>query len=185
MGHSAAWDQHWDKAAAAYRKALGEFPNHPKALSSMGLALTPDKPTGYPTTSTLNFPYGDTRANAVTVPLGTGGVLWVTFTFAGTLGLNRSMAVEKDRGCLDGLLLAYGVFVAARSKLDVFPDFVPPQVTIQAEAPGLAPEQVEQLVTRPLESAINGLGDQVSLLEAAEPTGQAQSNTTRATSKPF
>lgn len=34
------------------------------------------------------------------------GVLWVTFSFAGTLGLNRSMAVEKDRGCLDGLLLA-------------------------------------------------------------------------------
>ncbi len=34
------------------------------------------------------------------------GVLWVAFTFAGTLGLNRSMAVEKDRGCLDGLLLA-------------------------------------------------------------------------------
>jgi heme exporter protein B len=36
----------------------------------------------------------------------TAGVLWVTFTFAGTLGLNRSMAVEQDRGCLDGLLLA-------------------------------------------------------------------------------
>ena len=36
----------------------------------------------------------------------TAGVLWVTFTFAGQLGLNRSMAVEKDRGCLDGLLLA-------------------------------------------------------------------------------
>jgi len=36
----------------------------------------------------------------------TSGVLWATFTFAGTLGLNRSMAVEKDRGCLDGLLLA-------------------------------------------------------------------------------
>ncbi len=34
------------------------------------------------------------------------GVLWVTFTFAGTLGLNRSMSIEKDRGCLDGLLLA-------------------------------------------------------------------------------
>ncbi len=34
------------------------------------------------------------------------GVLWVTLAFAGTLGLNRSMAVEKDRGCLDGLLLA-------------------------------------------------------------------------------
>lgn len=41
-----------------------------------------------------------TRANV------TAGVLWVTFVFAGTLGLNRSLAVEKDRGCLDGLLLA-------------------------------------------------------------------------------
>src|SRR5512144_1491569 len=36
----------------------------------------------------------------------TSGVLWVTFAFAGTLGLSRSMAMEKDRGCLDGLLLA-------------------------------------------------------------------------------
>jgi heme exporter protein B len=36
----------------------------------------------------------------------TAGVLWVTFAFAGTLGLNRSMSMEKDRGCLDGLLLA-------------------------------------------------------------------------------
>lgn len=39
-------------------------------------------------------------------PVITPGVLWVTFVFAGTLGLNRSLAVEKDRGCLDGLLLA-------------------------------------------------------------------------------
>src|SRR4030065_649251 len=37
---------------------------------------------------------------------GPAGVLWVSFAFAGTLGLNRSMAVERDRGCLDGLLLA-------------------------------------------------------------------------------
>ena len=36
----------------------------------------------------------------------TAGVLWATFAFAGTLGLNRSMAIEKDRGCMDGLLLA-------------------------------------------------------------------------------
>jgi heme exporter protein B len=36
----------------------------------------------------------------------TAGVLWATFAFAGTLGLNRSMAMEKDSGCLDGLLLA-------------------------------------------------------------------------------
>lgn len=36
----------------------------------------------------------------------TSGVLWVIFAFAGTLGLNRSLAIEKDRGCIDGLLLA-------------------------------------------------------------------------------
>lgn len=44
----------------------------------------------------------DTKTRATV----TAGVLWVTFAFAGTLGLNRSMAMEKDRGCLDGLLLA-------------------------------------------------------------------------------
>jgi len=38
-GHSAAWDQEWDKAVSAYRQALQEFPDHPKALNSLGLAL--------------------------------------------------------------------------------------------------------------------------------------------------
>jgi tetratricopeptide (TPR) repeat protein len=38
-GHSAAWDQQWDKAAVSYRKALEEFPEQPKALTSLGLAL--------------------------------------------------------------------------------------------------------------------------------------------------
>ncbi|HVN16299.1 MAG TPA: tetratricopeptide repeat protein, partial [Anaerolineales bacterium] len=38
-GHSAAWDQEWEKAIGAYRKALQEFPDHPKALNSLGLAL--------------------------------------------------------------------------------------------------------------------------------------------------
>lgn len=38
-GHSAAWDQEWQKAAAAYRNALQEMPDHPKALNSLGLAL--------------------------------------------------------------------------------------------------------------------------------------------------
>src|SRR4051794_35874539 len=56
------------------------------------------------------------------------------------------------------VLIAYGVYVANHAKLDVFPDFVPPEIVVQAEAPGLTPEQVESLVTRPIESAINGLG---------------------------
>src|SRR5258708_17565752 len=54
------------------------------------------------------------------------------------------------------LVLIYGVIVLGRAKLDVFPDFVPAQVEVQTEAPGLTAEQVEQLVTRPVEAAING-----------------------------
>jgi tetratricopeptide (TPR) repeat protein len=38
-GHSAAWDQQWDKAVVSYRKALEESPDNPKALTSLGLAL--------------------------------------------------------------------------------------------------------------------------------------------------
>jgi CzcA family heavy metal efflux pump len=49
-----------------------------------------------------------------------------------------------------------GVRVLTQMPLDVFPSFAPPQVEIQTEAPGLAPEEVESLVTRPIESAING-----------------------------
>src|SRR6185436_1104442 len=61
------------------------------------------------------------------------------------------------------VLLGYGLYVAAHAKLDVFPNFVQPQVVVQTEAPGLSPEQVEALVTRPVENALNGLGKLESL----------------------
>jgi CzcA family heavy metal efflux pump len=54
------------------------------------------------------------------------------------------------------LLLIYGGVVLGRAKYDVFPEFVPAQVEVQTEAPGLTAEQVESLVTRPVENAING-----------------------------
>ncbi len=54
------------------------------------------------------------------------------------------------------LLLVYGVFVLMHAKLDVFPDFVPAQAEVQTEAPGLTAQQVEQLVTRPIERALLG-----------------------------
>ncbi len=55
-------------------------------------------------------------------------------------------------------LLLFGSYSARHVKLDVFPEFVQPQVDIQAEAPGLSPEQVEKLVTTPIENSINGVG---------------------------
>lgn len=54
------------------------------------------------------------------------------------------------------LITIWGIRVITQMPLDVFPSFAPPQVEIQTEAPGLAPEEVESLVTRPIESAING-----------------------------
>src|SRR5215467_1037237 len=64
---------------------------------------------------------------------------------------------------LSAVLLGYGFYVAQNAKLDVFPNFVQPQVVIQTECPGLAPEQVELLVTLPIETMVNGLGDMESL----------------------
>src|SRR5436305_9665776 len=61
------------------------------------------------------------------------------------------------------LLIGYGLYVAQNAKLDVFPNFVQPQVAIQTECTGLAPEQVELLVTTPIETAVSGLGDMESL----------------------
>lgn len=55
------------------------------------------------------------------------------------------------------VLLGYGIYTLRQAKYDVFPEFAPPQVGIQTEAPGLAPEQVEVLVTQPLENVINGV----------------------------
>ncbi len=66
----------------------------------------------------------------------------------------RFRGVVIALGCL---LLGYGVFSLLGAKYDVFPEFAPPQVSIQTEAAGLTPEQVEMLVTTPIETQINGV----------------------------
>jgi CzcA family heavy metal efflux pump len=57
---------------------------------------------------------------------------------------------------LAALLVAAGAYASAHARLDVFPEFAPPHVEIQTECPGLSANEVEQLVTLPIETAVNG-----------------------------
>lgn len=58
---------------------------------------------------------------------------------------------------LAALLVVLGVRAGRDVPLDVFPEFAPPMVEIQTEAPGLSTEEVESLVTVPIETAVNGV----------------------------
>jgi CzcA family heavy metal efflux pump len=57
---------------------------------------------------------------------------------------------------VSGTLMVWGLLTVQKMPLDVFPNFAPPQVVIQTEGDGLAPDEVESLVTLPMESALNG-----------------------------
>src|ERR1700743_2975171 len=67
------------------------------------------------------------------------------------------------------LALVLGCWGALKSPLDVFPEFVPSQVDIQTEAPGFAPQQVEELVTKQVENAVNGASGLATLRSESIP----------------
>ena len=55
------------------------------------------------------------------------------------------------------LFLGFSIYSLTRARYDVFPEFAPPEVKIHTEAPGFSPEQAEQLITRPIETAVSGV----------------------------
>ena len=57
------------------------------------------------------------------------------------------------------LLMLGGIFTAYKMDVDVFPDLNAPTVVVMTEANGMAPEEVERLVSFPLETAVNGATD--------------------------
>src|SRR5438552_14507585 len=70
---------------------------------------------------------------------------------------------------LAATLFAVGLYAAREAPLDVFPEFAPPVVEIQTEAPGLAAEDVEALGMTPLERALSGLPDLTLLRSSSAP----------------
>ena len=71
--------------------------------------------------------------------------------------IRRSLEHRRIVLTLASALFLYGAWTAAHARLDVLPDFAPPTVDVQTEAPGFAPEQVELLVTLPIETALGGV----------------------------
>src|SRR5689334_8064908 len=75
------------------------------------------------------------------------------FTFFVTHALKNRILVLVAAA----VLVIFGALTASRLPVDVFPDLNRPTVTIMTESEGLAPQEVEQLVTYPIETQMNGL----------------------------
>lgn len=84
--------------------------------------------------------------------------------------IKSSLANRLTVLILSGVLLVVGCVVLIRTEIDIFPDLNAPTVVVMTEAGGLAPEEVEQLVTFPIETAVNGASG-VSKVRSSSATG--------------
>ncbi len=86
--------------------------------------------------------------------------------------VRASLASPKIVTALSLLIALLGVGSLLNARLDVFPDFAPPHVLVQVEAPGLDATQVEALVTRPLEEVLAG-AENVEVVRSTSSQGLA------------
>ena len=89
--------------------------------------------------------------------------------------LNRIIKFSLDNRLiilvLSAVILLAGMLTLLRTEVDIFPDLNAPTVTVMTEAPGMATEEVEKMVTYPIETAVAGAqGVELSLIHISEPT---------------
>lgn len=88
--------------------------------------------------------------------------------------LNRIIKFSLDNRIavivMSVVLLIYGMIVLLRTEVDIFPDLNAPTVVVMTEAPGMAPEEIEKVITYPVETAVNGASG-VRRVRSASATG--------------
>ena len=84
--------------------------------------------------------------------------------------IHWSLANRLSVLILSLVIFIAGIFTLLNTDVDIFPDLNAPTVVVMTEAPGMAPEEVEKIVTFPIETAVNGATG-VTTVRLAENSG--------------